>query len=155
MESRKEPGHGVAAHEPLLRDGNPGARRLRRAGFGGSGGSAEVPGSAGDDPDERVGQLEIEVRTAPEQPPSRGDGSVELIIRNATTSAPESGLSIAVVPWMPVMGHGASIVPSVASSSPGTYVITNVDLFMPGTWELRTTVSGSAVDHVTPSFQIP
>jgi YtkA-like protein len=101
------------------------------------------------------GQLEIEVRTAPEQPPSRGDGSVELVIRNATTSAPESGLSIEVVPWMPVMGHGASIVPSVASPSPGTYVITNVDLFMPGTWELRTTVSGSVVDHVAPSFQIP
>ncbi len=101
------------------------------------------------------GQLQIEVRTAPQQPPSRGDGSVELVIRNTTTNAPESGLSIDVVPWMPAMGHGASIVPAVASPSPGTYVITNVDLFMPGTWELRTTVSGSVADHVAPSFQIP
>jgi YtkA-like protein len=101
------------------------------------------------------GRLRIEVRTAPEQPPSRGVQTVELVIRDATTQAPEPGLTLGVLPWMPAMGHVASLTPTVNENPPGTYVVGDVDFFMPGTWELRTSISGPVADHAAPSFQIP
>jgi YtkA-like len=104
----------------------------------------------------RSGQLQIDVRTAPQQPPSRGVQAVQLVILDAMTLTPETGLSLAVLPWMPAMGHGASLTPSVQEGPPGTYVISNVDFFMPGTWEVRTNISGDAMtDYTAPSFQIP
>jgi hypothetical protein len=101
------------------------------------------------------GNFRIDVRTAPTQPPSRGEQSVELIITDAASGAPKTGLQLDAVPWMPAMGHGASVTPSTTEKSPGTYVIEDVDFFMPGTWELRTSISGSVTDKVAPSFQIP
>ena len=101
------------------------------------------------------GKLRVEVRTAP-QPPTRGGQTVQLVVTDATTGAPQTGLALEVVPWMPAMGHGGSVVPSVSENPPGTYVLTNVELFMPGTWQLRTSISrDAALDHVVPSFQIP
>jgi hypothetical protein len=101
------------------------------------------------------GKLRVEVRTSPVQPPTRGEASVELLVRDATTGAPVPGLALDVVPWMPAMGHGASVTPSVSETAPGTYVVSSVDMFMPGTWELRTNIGSPITDHVAPSFQIP
>jgi hypothetical protein len=101
------------------------------------------------------GALRIAVRTAPAQPPSRGVQSVELVVSDGVTGAAEAGLALTVLPWMPAMGHGASLTPTVQEGPPGTYVVGNVDFFMPGTWELRTTLSGAITDYVAPSFQIP
>lgn len=104
----------------------------------------------------KSGQLRVDVRTAPQQPPSRGVQAVQLVIVDSTTQTPETGLSLAVVPWMPAMGHGASLTPIVQEGPPGTYVITDVDFFMAGTWEVRTNITGdAATDYVAPSFQIP
>ena len=104
------------------------------------------------------GKLHVAVRTSPTQPPTRGEQSVQLVITD-DDDKPQSGLSLDTTPWMPAMGHGASVTPSVTETSPGTYVVEDVDLFMPGTWELRTTIadadSSSTADHVAPSFQIP
>lgn len=101
------------------------------------------------------GKLRIEIRTGPEQPPTRGNQTVEFVVVDAMTGTPAAGLTLDVVPWMPVMGHGTSLTPSVSETSPGTYVLTNVGLFMPGTWELRTNIAGAATDHTAPSFEIP
>lgn len=101
------------------------------------------------------GALAIEVRTSPEQPPTRGESTVQLVITDATTSAPRSGLTLDTVPWMPAMGHGASTTPNVVETNPGVYEIRSLELFMPGKWELRTNISGAITDHATPSFQIP
>jgi len=101
------------------------------------------------------GKLRIEIRTGPQQPPSRGNQTVEFVVVDAMTGAPEPGLMLDVIPWMPAMGHGTSLTPSVSETAPGTYVITNVGLFMPGTWELRTSIAGTVTDHAAPSFQIP
>lgn len=107
------------------------------------------------------GNLKVDLRTSPSQPPSRGQQSVQLVITDAATGAPKTGLDLVMTPWMPAMGHGASVTPSVTEKSPGTYVVDDVDLFMPGTWELRTTIAaasqskGTDTDHVAPSFQIP
>jgi hypothetical protein len=100
------------------------------------------------------GALSIEVRLAPEQPPPLGQSAAELTVIDAATGAPEDGLQIAVVPWMPAMGHGASVVPTVTASGQGRYVVSNLFLFMPGTWELRTTLTGKDTDSVTPAFSV-
>jgi YtkA-like len=95
-----------------------------------------------------TGALKVEVRTSP-QPPAAGNLVVELTLTDPA-GAPKDGLVLSVVPWMPAMGHGTSITPEVTPKGGGVYVITNVSLFMPGDWELRTSISGSATDHVAP-----
>jgi hypothetical protein len=101
------------------------------------------------------GRLAIEVRTSPSQPPPRGELRVQLAVRDATTGAPSTGLSVSVTPWMPAMAHGTSVTPTVAEASPGVYVVSRVDLFMPGTWQLRTDITGPLEDHATLSLEIP
>lgn len=98
--------------------------------------------------------LEVEVRTLPSQPPVLGNSTVQLIVRDPTSAEPESGLDIQAVPWMPAMGHGSSVTPTVTETAPGTYELTGVVMFMPGTWQLRTTFTGPVADHVVPSFQV-
>ncbi|MFO0591026.1 MAG: FixH family protein [Polyangiaceae bacterium] len=101
-----------------------------------------------------AGKLVIEVRTAPTQPPGRGLTDVEL--RVATPAgAPVDGLELTALPWMPDMGHGASVKPSVAPDGDGRYLVTNVEMFMPGRWELRLQTTGAVEDSAKVSFQIP
>jgi hypothetical protein len=100
------------------------------------------------------GHLRVEVRTSPQQPPTRGISRVEFVVRDAATSETRSGLTLDTVTWMPAHNHGASVVPTVAETAPGTYVLSDVDFFMSGTWELVTNISPNS-DHVAPSFQIP
>lgn len=106
------------------------------------------------------GALDVEVRTAPDQPPARGVVSVEYRI-TGKDGKPVDGLGVTVVPWMPQMAHGASVKPSVAAMGGGRYVISEVELFMPGTWELRTTfgqgtgAQDPGQDRATLSLQIP
>jgi hypothetical protein len=87
--------------------------------------------------------------------PTRGVNTLQLVFTHVNDGSPAAGLEVDVVPWMPAMGHGASVKPSVhAETQPGTYTVTNVNLFMPGLWEIRTTIGGPASDHVTPTFEI-
>ena len=97
--------------------------------------------------------LSIEVRTAPEQPPTRGVIDVELVVSDAD-GKPVDGLDLAVQPWMPQMGHGASTKPSIEAKGGGHYVVSDVAFFMPGTWELRTSIAGAKNDSATVNFQI-
>lgn len=96
--------------------------------------------------------LRVVVRTAPSQPPPRGTCTVELTITDAA-GAPKDGLAVDLVPWMPAMGHGASVRPTIAAKGGGKYVATDVSLFMPGEWELRTTIATS--DHAVPKITVP
>ncbi len=100
------------------------------------------------------GGLAIEVRTSPEQPPSRGQSSVELRVSDAQ-GKPLDGLAIGAEPWMPAMGHGASTEPDQTPEGEGRYRFDKVELFMPGEWELRMTFSGPTSDRATARFQIP
>jgi hypothetical protein len=110
------------------------------------------------------GELRVDVRTSP-QPPMRGGQSAQLTITNAS-GAPVSGLSLSVLPWMPVMGHGTSVVPTAGEMAPGVYGIDNIYFSMPGLWALRTTISlptgqptdtgtSASTDYVEPQFEIP
>ena len=68
---------------------------------------------------------------------------------------PVEGLTLAMVPWMAEMGHGASVAPEVAEQGAGVYDWAKVYLAMPGRWQLRTTVTGSLSDTFSVELQIP
>jgi hypothetical protein len=99
------------------------------------------------------GALSFEVRTSPAQPPTRGLIAVELLATDAN-GKPVDGLALAVQPWMPEMGHGASTKPSIEAKGGGHYLISDVACFMPGRWELRMTIAGAVKDSATVAFQI-
>ena len=101
-----------------------------------------------------AGKLHVDLRSAPEQPPTRGVMSLELTALGPS-GEPADGLGVNLVPWMPAMGHGASVLPTVTSKGNGRYVVDDVDLFMPGQWQLRFTFSGPVEDHATVVLQIP
>lgn len=100
-----------------------------------------------------AGGLHVDARTDP-QPPPRGTFDVELRVADPS-GAPVDGLSLDVVPWMPAMGHGSSIVPNVTAQGGGRYTIGNVSMVMPGDWELRTNITGRLTDHVAITITIP
>ncbi len=124
-----------------------------------SGASSGDPGPVAAEPASTVtsesGGYRVSVHSAPDAVPTRGVNTLQLVVTRATDGAPAAGLELEVVLWMPAMGHGASVKPSVhAETEPGVFTVTNVNLFMPGLWEIRTTIGGSASDHVTPTFEI-
>ncbi len=121
-----------------------------------SGGSGDVvfPAEALASMDSENGAFHVEVRTAPAQPPTRGEATIEYRV-TGDDGKPRDGLTLTVVPWMPDMGHGASVAPVVTAEGGGRYVVSGVEMFMPGRWEMRTTIAGATQDHVTPTFQIP
>ena len=100
-----------------------------------------------------VGGMTIEARTSPAQPPPAGTCSVELTITESDGS-PVDGVTIDAVPWMPAMGHGASVMPTLTPRGGGVYQLDDVDLFMPGRWDLHLTLSGPTSAHATVTFEI-
>jgi hypothetical protein len=100
------------------------------------------------------GQLAIAVRTSP-QPPEQGTNDIELTITGASDGVARDGLVLAVKPWMPAMGHGTSVAPTITPETNGKYLVSGVDLFMAGLWQLRLTISGPMEDHAAPAFEIP
>ncbi len=101
--------------------------------------------------------VQIELRTAPTQPPTSGLDGVEVVLKDTKTGDPIDGATISLVPWMPLMGHGADVVPHLDATSHGRYVFTNVNLYMPGEWQLRfeITVPGSKACSASPTFNVP
>jgi hypothetical protein len=101
-----------------------------------------------------AGTYRVEIRTAPAQPPLRGDLDLQLRVLDAN-GAPVDDLALTVVPWMPTHGHGASVVPSVTPQGNGAYNVEHVDLFMPGRWLLQMTFGANdAADHATASLDV-
>jgi hypothetical protein len=102
-----------------------------------------------------TGSYRIALHSAPDAQPSRGVNALRLIVTRAVDGTPASGLTLAIVPFMPAMGHGASTTPSVAADpEPGSYTVRDVNLFMPGLWEIRATIGGDAPDHATAQFDV-
>ena len=100
------------------------------------------------------GKLAIEVRTGPSQPPGRGENDVQLVVRDTAAGELVEGLDVEVMPWMPLMGHGTSVMPTVSDGGAGTYYLRNVSMYMAGVWELRTKFSGTVMDSATPVFEV-
>ncbi len=99
------------------------------------------------------GGLTVEVRTSSADPPARGTVPIELYVTDAA-GTPADDLTMVVVPFMPAMGHGASVKPVVKANGGGRYLVSNVNLFMAGRWELRTTFTGKTADHATPTLDV-
>jgi YtkA-like len=98
------------------------------------------------------GALHITIDASPNPPPVGTDAFV-LTVTNTSDGTPRDDMTIAVVPWMPSMGHGTAT-PTVTARGNGQYRLSDVYLFMPGTWEFETTFSGPLDDHATPTFQV-
>lgn len=95
----------------------------------------------------------VEVRFTPNATPSRGSNAAELTIVDGQ-GVPRDGLHLEVVPWMPAMGHGSSVTPTVTAKGSGKYVAEGVEFFMPGRWELRVAMGQPAGDVVF-SIDVP
>jgi hypothetical protein len=131
---------------------------LLGAGCGGATPDGEVEGFFPEAPYAEVvsdqHRLVIEVRTSPGQPPRRGYAAIQFLVRDEQRT-PVDGLAIHATPWMPAMGHGAPVDPTVSVEGDGKYVIKNVSMFMPGRWELHTTFAGPVMDSAIPVFDVP
>lgn len=101
------------------------------------------------------GGLRVELRTAPEQPPVRGEARAELRVADAE-GRPRDGLSIEVTPWMPAHGHGSPKTPVVTALGDGAYRVDAIELTMAGTWELRISLGGAegASDRATARLEV-
>ena len=99
------------------------------------------------------GSLSVVVETVAGASLERGTNSLDLQITDPSGAGVE-GISIDVVPWMPAMGHGASVKPTVHAEGNGKYLVENLELFMPGLWQLQTTFSDGVSDHAAPSFEV-
>lgn len=128
------------------------------AGCGGDG--VADPGTISAEPATTVtsdsGGYRISVHSAPDAVPTRGVNTLQMVVTRIRDGAPAAGLELDVVPWMPAMGHGASVKPTVsAEAKPGVFTVTNVNLFMPGLWEIRATIGGATqADHATAQFEV-
>ncbi|MHB8419512.1 MAG: FixH family protein [Myxococcales bacterium] len=100
-----------------------------------------------------AGALWIAARSCPTQPPTRGLDQFEYLVTDAS-GAPQDGLALTVATFMPEMGHGASLVPTVTAEGDGRYLVGNVYLFMPGEWQLLTTIEGPEDDSAICTFQV-
>jgi hypothetical protein len=85
--------------------------------------------------------LKVSLVEAAPAPPAKGLNVWTIKIVDAT-GAPVSGATVALKPYMPDHGHGASVIPQVMPmSDAGTYQISDIDLFMPGIWQNTFTVT--------------
>jgi hypothetical protein len=106
------------------------------------------------------GRLRVELRWSPAVP-VKGENAAQLTLLDQDGN-PVTGLTTTVVPWMPAHAHGTSVQPAVTSTGPGTVVAAPVYLYMAGEWQIRMTmttsamtVSGTADDDAVATVQIP
>lgn len=96
--------------------------------------------------------LEIEIRTAPTQPPRKGVADLQLLVREG--GAPLEGLTIRISPWMGGMGHGSNQV-DAAEQDQGIYLAKDALFSMPGPWELILEIGGARDEEATsPTFEV-
>ncbi len=99
--------------------------------------------------------LNVALRTLPAQPPNVGPGSEAQLMITDANGNPVEGLTVAALPWMPVMGHGTPVPTTVEEQGGGVYVVQNLSPSMPGEWELKITISGPMSDRATsPGFTV-
>lgn len=100
------------------------------------------------------GLLQVNARTLDGKAPARGANGFDLEIIQTGDDTALAGLTLTLTPWMPAMGHGTSVRPTVTEAGDGHYRAEDVYLFMPGLWELRISIDGTIEDDAAPRFQI-
>ena len=119
------------------------------AGDAGSGGGCAFPSQPFVSQATDGGRYELALRSCPDQPPARGQETVEYTITNPG-GAPQDGLTVSVLPFMPAMGHGTSAQTTVTPTGGGKYVVGNVYFAMPGEWQLITDIWAPGVPDAGP-----
>jgi hypothetical protein len=101
------------------------------------------------------GNLQVELWTSP-QPPIRGVNCGKYVVKNLQ-GVPQDSLTITVAPYMPAMGHGLSVNPTVVPQGDGVYFLTKMYLPMPGEYLLKSSLDspGGTTDYAAPDFNIP
>ena len=100
------------------------------------------------------GSLSIAVYAQQGRSPARGVNAFRYMITDSG-GAPVNGIQVTVLPFMPAMNHGSSVMPMVSGEGAGAYVVSNVVFAMPGRWELNCTFTGPVTDAAKLSFDIP
>src|SRR4051812_41903207 len=59
------------------------------------------------------GVYRVSVHSAPDAVPTRGVNTLQMVVTRVADGTAVKDLELDVVPWMPAMGHGASVKPSV------------------------------------------
>jgi hypothetical protein len=77
-------------------------------------------------------------------PPVTGENKLALSIAKAGGAA-VPGAELVVTPWMPTMGHGTPVTPTVETLGGGDYRVSHLDYTMPGSWEVRIELTDGAV----------
>ena len=85
----------------------------------------------------------------------RGSNSFEVYVRDANSDAPAAELELSMLPFMPAMGHGSGMSPTITSLGEGHYECAGVLLNMAGRWHLRTTITGARSDYVAFEVDVP
>jgi hypothetical protein len=85
---------------------------------------------------------------------TRGNYILQYVFTSSADGSPVDDLGVTIVPWMPAMGHGTSITPSVTPLGSGAYELDDIDLYMAGLWQLRTTTTADQPDDVAPTLQV-
>ena len=85
--------------------------------------------------------------------PTRGTN--EGWLRVEASGEPVDGLSLAVVPLMPSMGHGTHVTPVVTPRGEGYYRVEEILFTMAGPWELRVEITGSRTAEAVFALQVP
>jgi YtkA-like len=131
---------------------------------GGTGGSSTVATSLCDT-DPRVqsyavglsqtgteGLLKVSFVDATPAPPALNENAWTVKITDET-GAPVTGATITLKPFMPDMGHGASVTPQIMpTATAGVYQITTIDLFMAGIWTNTFTIKTASGQVATAVF---
>ncbi|MFZ5479579.1 MAG: FixH family protein [Myxococcota bacterium] len=98
-----------------------------------------------------AGLYDLVVAVAPD-PPVVGDASMEVLV--TAEGSPIAGADVAIVPFMPSMGHGLSEEPVVDEVGDGTY---EADWVYPmaGEWEVTVTVGADpGTDTLTVTWDV-
>lgn len=95
----------------------------------------------------RDGHYFVELRTAPEPQLRQGENRVQFLVMDKH-ERPVSHLELALVPFMPAMGHASPVEPVFADEDVGRYEFRKVWLNMPGRWQLITALDGDVADEV-------
>jgi hypothetical protein len=87
------------------------------------------------------GSVTMSFASASPAPPAEGLNAWTVKLTTAS-GAPITGATIALKPFMPQHGHGASVIPTITPmTTEGMFQVDDIDFFMPGIWTNTFTIT--------------
>jgi hypothetical protein len=98
------------------------------------------------------GMLTVKVYPLADRPMCRGVNALKLMV-SSNDGMPTTGLMLGMTAWMPAMGHGSAVTPTVETID-GGFIVSEISMAMAGSWECRCAFSGAMGDSATLTFDI-